>query len=115
MVIGWLIALCAEQIVVSRHGAKQLSEAEEASKKIGDSIGQSYERQTLAPCIEWGGWMKSASSSTRPRKRSSRLPTIGFDRLSALSDVDLRGLGDRQGQIASQLTRRTLTYLRDRL
>ena len=111
IVIGVLIALGAEQIVVSRHWAKQSSEAEEAmSFELGDSIGQSYERQMLAPCIERR--LDEISKLLDEAERSSRLPTIGSTG-SAPYRTWIRGSWEttRQGQIASHLTRRTLTNL----
>lgn len=53
IVLGVLIALAAEQVVEALHWRGEVNDARRAmAVELSDSIGQSYERERLSPCVE---------------------------------------------------------------
>jgi hypothetical protein len=111
IVIGVLIALGAEQVVEAMHWRGQVTEAERAmSFELGDSIGQSIERQRLNPCIERR--LDEIGQVLDGADKTGRLPPLGAIG-AAPYRTWIRGSWDstRQGQTASHFSRRELTNL----
>jgi len=111
IVVGVLIALGAEQVVETIHWHKQVDEARHAmSSELGDSIGQSFERQRLFPCIE--GRLNEISRLLDAAEKSGRLPPLGETGAPPYRTW-VHGTWDttRQGQTASHFSRVELTNL----
>jgi hypothetical protein len=111
IVIGVLIALGAEQVVERLHWRNQVADAERAmSFELGDSIGQSIERQRLNPCIERR--LDDIGRVLDSAEKTGRLPPLG-EIGAAPYRTWIRGSWDstRQGQTASHFSRRELTNL----
>jgi hypothetical protein len=111
IVIGVLIALGAEQVVERLHWRNQVADAERAiSFELGDSVGQSIERQRLSPCIERR--LDEIGRVLDGAEKTGRLPPLGAIG-AAPYRTWVRGSWDstRQGQTASHFSRRELTNL----
>jgi len=111
IVLGVLIALGAEQVVETIHWRKQVGEARHAmSSELGDSIGQSFERQRLFPCIERR--LNEISRLLDAAEKSGRLPPLGEIGAPPYRTW-IHGTWDttRQGQTASHFSRTELTNL----
>jgi len=111
IVVGVLIALAAEQVVETAHWRAQVSEARHAmASELGDSVGQSYERQRLFPCIE--GRLNDLSAILDAAEKSGRLPPLGKTD-SAPYRTWVHGTWDttRQGDTAMHFSRVELTNL----
>lgn len=77
IVLGVLLALSAEQIVEELHWRGEVAEARRAmAVELSDSIGQSYERARLSPCIEHR--LDDISAILREASRTNRLPPVGL-------------------------------------
>jgi hypothetical protein len=111
IVLGVLIALGAEQVMEGIHWRQQVAEAERAmSFELGDSIGQSYERQMLAPCIE--GRLDQINLILDAAEKSGRLPPVGpIDSAPYRTWVSGTWETTKQGQTASHFSREELTNL----
>ena len=111
IVVGVLIALGAEQVVETIHWREQVGEARHAmASELGDSIGQSYERQRMFPCIE--GRLNEISRLLDAAEKSGRLPPLGETGAPPYRTW-VHGTWDtsRQGQTASHFSRVELTNL----
>ena len=111
IVVGVLIALGAEQVVETIHWRNQVGEARHAmAAELGDSIGQSYERQRVFPCIE--ARLNAISRLLDAAEKSGRLPPLGQTGAPPYRTW-VHGTWDttRQGQTASHLSRMELTNL----
>ena len=111
IVVGVLIALGAEQVAETIHWRNQVGEARHAmAAELGDSIGQSYERQRLFPCIE--GRLNEISRILDAAEKSGRLPPLGQTGAPPYRTW-VHGTWDtsRQGQTASHFSRVELTNL----
>jgi hypothetical protein len=76
IVLGVLIALGAEQAVEEWHWRGEVDDARKAMAiELSDSIGQSYERDRLSPCIERR--LDSISAILTRASRTGRLPPVG--------------------------------------
>ena len=111
IVIGVLIALGAEQIVETMHWRGQVADAERAmSFELGNSVGQSIERQRLDPCIERrldeiGRVLDSADNTGR------LLPVGEIGAAPYRAWVQGSWDSTRQSQIASHFSRSKLANL----
>jgi hypothetical protein len=77
IVLGVLIALSAGEIVEALHWRAEVAEARRAmAVELSDSIGQSYERARLSPCIEHR--LDEISAVLREASRTNRLPPVGM-------------------------------------
>ena len=77
IVLGVLIALGAEQIVEAFHWRGEVNEARKAmAVELSDSIGQSYERERLSPCIERR--LNAISAILSRASQTGRLPPVGM-------------------------------------
>ena len=93
------------------HWHGQVAEAERAmSFELGDSIGQSIERQRLNPCIERR--LDEIGHVLDSAEKTGRLPPLGAIGAAPYM-IWVRGSWDstRQGQTASHFSRRELTNL----
>ena len=111
IVVGVLIALGAEQVVETIHWRNQVGEARHAmAAELGDSIGQSYERQRIFPCIEER--LNEISRLLDAAEKSGRLPPLG-ETSAPPYRTWVHGTWDttRQGQTASHFSRVELTNL----
>src|SRR4051812_38452444 len=111
IVIGVLIALGAEQVVETFHWRGQVADAERAmSFELGDSVGQSIERQRLNPCIERR--LDDIGRILDSSEKSGRLPPVG-EIGAAPYRTWVQGSWDstRQSQIASHFSRSKLANL----
>ena len=111
IVIGVLIALSAEQVVETIHWHKQVGDARRAmSSELGDSVGQSYERQRMFPCIE--ARLTELSRIVDAAEKSGRLPLLG-ETGTVPYRTWVHGTWDstRQGQTATHFSRVELTNL----
>ncbi len=109
IVIGVLIALGAEQLVEALHWNQEVSGARNAmSLELGDSIGQSYERQRIDPCVDRR--LDEIAQILDKAEASGRLPPLG-----AIGSPPWRtwvhGAWDstQAGQVASHFSRQELT------
>ncbi len=111
IVVGVLIALGAEQVVETIHWRSQVGEARHAmASELGDSIGQSYERQRIFPCIE--ARLNEISGLLDGAEKSGRLRPLGETGAPPYRTW-VHGTWDttRQGQTASHFSRVELTNL----
>jgi hypothetical protein len=77
IVIGVLIALAAEQVVEALHWRTDVNEARRAmAVELSDSIGQSYERERLSPCIKRR--LDEISGILSRATQTGRLPPVGM-------------------------------------
>ena len=77
IVLGVLIALGAEQIVEWFHWRGEVNAARRAmAVELSDSIGQSYERERLSPCINRR--LDQISSILTRASETGRLPPVGM-------------------------------------
>src|SRR5438270_8687546 len=76
IVLGVLIALSAEQVVEVFHWRSEVQQARRAmALELGDSIGQSYERQRIDPCVDRR--LDQIAKILDTAEKSGRLPPIG--------------------------------------
>ena len=77
IVLGVLIALGAEQVVETLHWRSEVNAARKAmAVELSDSIGQSYERERLTPCIERR--LDAISAILTRASQTGRLPPVGM-------------------------------------
>ncbi len=111
IVLGVLIALGAEQVVEALHWRQEVSEARTAiAYELSDSIGQSYERERLSPCIE--ARLDSISAILSEASRTGRLPPVGMiGKPLNRTWVDSAWKTTIGGQTAAHFSRRELNQL----
>jgi hypothetical protein len=111
IVVGVLIALGAEQVMEAIHWRNQVAEAERAmSFELGDSVGQSIERQRLDTCIERR--LDDIGVVLDSAEKTGRLPPVGVvDAAPYRSWVQGSWDSTRQSQTASHFSRSKLANL----
>ena len=111
IVLGVLIALAAEQAAEALHWRGEVRDARRAlAVELSDSIGQSYERERLSPCIERR--LDSISAILTRASQTGRLPPVGMIgkplNRTWVSSAWQTMIG---GQVASHFNRRELNQL----
>ena len=111
IVFGVLIALGAEQAVEAYHWRVEVDAARQAMAiELSDSIGQSYERERLSPCIERR--LDTISAILTRASRTGRLPPVGpIGKPLNRTWVDSAWQTTISGQTASHFSRHELNQL----
>jgi len=111
IVVGVLIALSAEQLVEAMHWRGEVDGARRAmAVELSDSIGQSYERERLYPCIEHR--LDDISAIVTRASQTGRLPPVGLiGRPLYRTWVSSAWQTTMAGQTASHFSRHELNQL----
>ena len=111
IVLGVLIALAAQQAVETVQWRSEVDDARRAMAiELSDSIGQSYERERLSPCIERR--LDTISAILTQASQTGRLPAVGMiGKPLNRTWVDSAWRTTIGGQTASHFSRHELNQL----